>query len=80
MAKKTDDFQPRQYVCKTKCFFRNHLWTPGDTLASTPGEVVPEHFVVAEKYVAPVVVTVAEPKTMSEYAKKAATSSDDILA
>lgn len=46
----------KKYFCKTKCFYGNRLWTPGETLESIEGEKVPLHFT------AEVPAVVQEPK------------------
>jgi hypothetical protein len=66
-----------KYVCKTKCFHLNRLWTPGETLESTADAVVPVHFTPAEEYVAPEIkAPKAEPKTFSEAQKELTTAED----
>ena len=37
-----------KYICKRNCFFRNRLWTRGETLEAGAKEVVPKHFEKAE--------------------------------
>lgn len=68
-----------KYVCKTKCFHLNRLWTPGETLESGADEVVPKHFILAGSYVPPVPkVHPDEPKTYSE-AQKIMTPAEDMF-
>ena len=33
-----------ELICINKCFFRNRLWVPGETLEPRKGEQVPKHF------------------------------------
>lgn len=77
-----------KYKCIRKCFYRNRLWSPGETLDSTPGEKVPHHFETARLVKVEVKMEEAEAKTFSamqkEQEKKDETffqkRADDILA
>lgn len=59
-----------EYICKNKCFYRNRLWRPGDSLVAEDDEAVPYHFEEASRVLsAPKKVVDEEPKTFSEAAK-----------
>lgn len=55
--------------CVKKCFFRDRIWEPGETLVPSPGEKVPPFFQdsMTPKKIKPVQ---AEPKTLSEMTKQ----------
>lgn len=57
-------------ICKTKCFYKNHLWEVGDTLIPEKGEKVPEHFVEEDEFVPKEKELIEEPKTFAEILEK----------
>lgn len=44
----------KTYICQTKCFHNNRLWTPGESLQVSDGKEPPKHFVPKHAYKAPV--------------------------
>lgn len=54
--------------CKTKCFFKARLWSPGESLEIGADEEAPEHF--SKQAPAPASAEKEGPRTFSEMAPK----------
>ena len=61
----------KTYVCKKKCFFRDRVWSVGETLQAKQDEV-PKHFVLKEKYVPEEKEVPQDPQSLSEFQKEEA--------
>lgn len=59
-----------KYTCIKQCFYRNRLWSLGETLDSKPGEQVPHHFEAARMVKVEVKMAEAEAKTFSALQKE----------
>lgn len=63
--------QIKSYVCQKKCFFRNRVWLPGETLQPHPNEVLPKHFVDKGAYKPDVKkIPPTDPKSLAEWSKR----------
>lgn len=61
----------KTYICATKCFHNNRLWTPGETLSVTDGREPPKHFVPKHAYKAPVLnEPPKDPRAYAEWERK----------
>lgn len=65
--------QIKTYICKTKCFFRNRVWYPGETLEVSEGEQAPVHFVAKAEYKPDLrKQPPSDPKTFAEWQRQEA--------
>lgn len=55
-----------KYKCVKKCFYRNRLWVPGETLVPEEGEKLPKHFKVAKTVKVEVEVSEEEAQTLKD--------------
>lgn len=61
----------KTYICATKCFHNNRLWTPGETLNVMDGKEPPKHFVSKNVYKAPVLnEPPKDPRAYAEWERK----------